>query len=373
MLLKKILLETENIVNAPYLPIITLNRGKTVESIHFGAFTIVDSHGKLIASHGYPETITFMRSSSKPFQALPLVESGGAKHWEFTPKEIAITCASHAGTDEHAQTLEDLQTKIGITQNHLQCGVHPPIDADTAKALLLKGEGPTPNRHNCSGKHTGMLAFAQYNNQPLANYLDQEHPLQKEILHTLCDMCHIKPEQVSIGIDGCSAPNFAIPLRNAAFGFARLVDPWELSPKRAKACDQISTAMTSYPEMVAGPGKFDTRLMASTAGKIVAKGGAEGYQALGIKPGVLGPGSPGLGIAIKISDGDPRGRARAAVALQILTQLGALISSEEQSLADLGPSFMIYNWRQILVGKALPTFDIDISNLPYLHASDLYE
>jgi L-asparaginase II len=349
-------------ITTPYIPILALNRGKILESIHYGAFSIVDSRGRLLASHGSPDAITFLRSSSKPIQALPLVERGGAKHWGFTPKEIAIICASHAGTDDHAQTLAGMQTKIGITQVNLQCGTHPPIDADTAKTMLLKGEDITPNRHNCSGKHTGMLAFAQVENQPLENYLDPEHPIQQEILRTFCEMCKLEPEQVALGIDGCSAPNFAIPLRNAALGFARLVDPWELPQKRAAACKQITDAMTSHPIMVAGPGKFDTRLMTAAGGKIISKGGAEGYQAIGIKPGVLGPGSPGVGIAIKISDGDPKGRARPAVALQILIQLGALTPSEAQTLSDLGPNFLINNWQNILVGQATTTFHLDASN-----------
>ena len=343
----------------PYQPILTLNRADTIESIHYGAFAVVDSNGRLIASHGDPDTITYLRSSSKPFQALPLVESGAAANWSFTPKEIAITCASHAGTDDHAQTLIGMQAKIGISQEHLQCGIHNPMDKDTAINLILRGEQSTPNRHNCSGKHTGMLAFAQANNLPLESYLDSKHPLQQRILQTICDLCSLEPEQVEIGIDGCSAPNFAMPLRNAALGFARIIDPWELPSQRAAACQIITNAMISHPDMVAGPGRFDTCLMVAAHGKVVSKGGAEGYQAIAIKPGVLGAQSPGIGIAIKISDGDPSSRARSAVALQILIQLGALTSQEAQSLDEFGPNFLIHNWRNILVGQANTVFLIE--------------
>jgi len=195
-----------------YRPILEFTRGKIVESIHYGAFVIMDSRGQSLASHGSPETITYLRSSAKPFQALPLIESGGAKYWAFTPKEIAITCASHSGTDDHAETLAGMQKKIGIIQNHLQCGIHRPTDADTANAMLLNGEEPTPNRHNCSGKHTGMLAYAKMKDQSLQDYLNPQHPLQKEILHTFCQMCDLEPEGIAFGIDGCSAPNFATPL-----------------------------------------------------------------------------------------------------------------------------------------------------------------
>jgi L-asparaginase II len=341
-----------------YSPILTLTRGKTIESVHYGAFVIVDSNGNLISSHGSPKTITFLRSSSKPFQAIPLVESGAARQWGFTQNEIAITCASHAGTENHFQTLTDMQAKIGIDQNDLQCGIHPPIDLDTAKNLIRQGLEPTQNRHNCSGKHTGMLAYAKAKNLSLEDYLSPKHPLQQRITQTVGEMCNLKPEEIQFGIDGCSAPNFAIPLENSALGFSRLIDPWNLTNKRADACNQITDAMINHPLMVAGPGQFDTRLMTSAGGRIISKGGAEGFQAIGIKPGVLGPESPGVGIAIKISDGDPHGRARAAVALQIIIQLGALNSSEAQSLEDLGPNFQIRNWRQILVGKASPTFHL---------------
>ena len=341
-----------------YRALLALTRGETVESIHYGAFAIVNSRGELLAAHGDPETSTFLRSSAKPFQALPFIENGGAKYWGFTPKEIAITCASHSGTDDHATTLAGMQAKIGINETYLQCGVHTPIDPETAKFLLLNHKEPTPNRHNCSGKHTGMLAYAQMRGYSLDDYLDPQHPLQQEILQTFCEMCMLDPKVVALGTDGCSAPNFAIPLWNAAFGFARLVDPWELSNQRATACKEITTSMTTHPEMIAGPGRFDTRLMAATHSKIVSKGGAEGYQAIGILPGVLGTDSPGVGIAIKISDGDQRGRARPAIALEILTSLSALTTEEAQSLSDLGPSSEIRNWREILVGEAHPTFKL---------------
>jgi L-asparaginase II len=355
-------LEIDHMASSPYQSILILNRADTIESIHYGAFAVVDSNGRLIASHGDSDTVTYLRSSSKPFQALPLVESGGTDYWGFTPKEIAITCASHAGTDDHIQTLIGMQTKIGISQEHLQCGVHPPMDKDTARNLILNGEQLTPNRHNCSGKHTGMLAFAQANNLSLETYLDSKHPLQQRILNTICEMCNLKTEQVAIGIDGCSAPNFAMPLRNAALGFARLIDPWELPPKRAAACQIITDSMIAHPDMIAGPGRFDTRLMVTAQGKIISKGGAEGYQVIGIKPGVLSSHSPGIGIAIKISDGDPSSRARSAVALQILIQFGALTSQEAQSLEEFGPNFLIHNWRNILVGQATTTFQLNDPN-----------
>lgn len=319
----------------------------------------MDSAGKLVASHGDPNGSTFLRSSAKPFQAIPFIEQGGHTHWNFTQQEIAILCASHTGTDEHFEVLSSIQAKIHITQDNLLCGVHPPTDLSTRKALRNRNETPTPNRHNCSGKHTGMLAQAKLVQASLENYIDFDHPIQERILRTFGEMCEVDPKEISRGIDGCSAPVFAIPLQKAAFGYAQLCDPRNLSPQRASACRTITAAMLAHPDMVSGSGKFDTRLMEATSGKIVSKGGAEGYQQIGIMPNALKPGSPGMGIAIKISDGDAHNRARPAVALEILRQLGAITPQELETLSDNGPRFAVKNWREIVVGEAYPLFNLE--------------
>ncbi len=334
-----------------YLPILELTRGPIVESIHFGAYAIVDSHNNLLAAHGDPQATSFLRSAAKPFQAIPLIENEGHLKWGFSEKEIAIICASHGGTDAHAETVASIQNKIGVSDEYLLCGTHPPLDSNTAFAIRSRQEEPAPIRHNCSGKHTGMLAFAQLMGVPMADYINPKHPIQQEILRAFCGMCGIDPEAVIMGTDGCSAPNFAIPLRNAALGFARLCDPHDLPEKRARACKTITNAMTSHPDMVAGPGRFDTHLMEAARGTIVAKVGAEGYFCIGILPNVIESGSPGIGIAIKIADGDLKSRARPAVILEILHQLGALDETQLETLASFGPSYPLRNWRKLLVGE----------------------
>lgn len=340
-----------------FAPLVELTRGPLVESIHFGALAVVDASGKLIASVGDAQLVANLRSSSKPFQALPLVEQGGADHFELTDREIAITCASHSGTDEHVLVLKNMHAKIGISETDLQCGVHPAGDEKTAKEMLMRGEQPTPYRHNCSGKHTGMLAQAVFARHPIDSYLSNSHPIQKNILQTFADMVDMKPEDVLVGIDGCSAPTFAVPLRNAALGFARLADPSGLPEKRARALQRIQKAMTAYPDMVAGPGRFDTVLMEVGEGKIVCKGGAEGYQAFGLLPGALGPGSPGLGVVYKVIDGDVTGRARPVIATAILRQLGALRDDQLEKLKKFD-SRPIDNWRGLIVGEIRPAFDL---------------
>jgi L-asparaginase II len=353
---------------SPYLPIFELTRGDTVESIHDGALAVVDVHGNLVASYGDPNTVTFLRSTAKPFQALPFFEHNGPAILNLTSQEKAIICASHSGTDEHVAVIRSIQKKAGVDESELLCGVHEPYHKPTADRLHDQKEPLTSNRHNCSGKHTGMLSYVklkQRSGEKLPAglmYIDLAHPVQKEILSAFAEMCNLPIDQVQIGIDGCSAPNFAIPLRNAALAFARLCDPEAgnvLPPARAAACHVITSAMMASPEMVGGPGRFDTALMQTTRGKIVSKAGAEAYQGIGLMPGTLGSGSPALGIAMKIGDGDDRKKVRTAVALEVLRQLGALTPSELEALVDFGPTYKLYNWRNIMVGQAYPTFQLE--------------
>jgi L-asparaginase II len=346
-------------------PLLEVTRGDIVESVHYGYIAVVDSNGKLLSSYGDPKMVAFLRSSAKPFQAIPFVERGGIDYFQFTPRELSISCASHEGSDLHVQTVEGMQKKIGVEESALQCGVHLPGDVHAFKSLLLSGRQPTPNQNNCSGKHTAMLAHAKMRDLPLENYLEVGHPIQQEILAVFADMCRLPVSEVELGTDGCSAPNFAVPLYNAALAMARLCDPRELSETRASACRKITSAMTTYPEMVSAYGEFDEQLMRAGEGKIVCKRGAEGYQIVGLLPHVLGPDSPGVGIALKVSDGDPSRtaldlthstRVRPAVVIEILRQLGALSPEQEQALASFGPVRPIKNHRGIVTGQSRPVF-----------------
>ena len=343
----------------PYQPVFELTRGRIVECVHFGAAAIVDVNGRLLASLGDPQLVTFLRSSAKPFQALPFIERSGHEAFGLTPREIALMCASHSGTDEHVETLKGMQAKIGIGVENLMCGTHYPLHAETADAMKVRGELPTPYRHNCSGKHTGMLAHAKLRGAPLENYIDFHHPIQESILETFAAMCGLPAEKVELGIDGCSAPNFAIPLYNAALGYARLCDPRNQTPERAGACITITSAMMANPDMVGGPGRFDTALMQAGNGRILSKGGAEGFQSVGLLPGALGPDSPGIGIAIKISDGDPTDRARTGVALAILQALGALTDAQLEQMSGYGPQIQLENFRKLKVGVSRPAFVLE--------------
>jgi L-asparaginase II len=351
-----------------YQPLLEVTRGRIVESVHFGAAAVVDSSGRLLASLGDPKLVTFLRSSAKPFQALPFIEHGGDQTFHLTSREVAIICGSHDGTDEHVEVIKSIQAKVGVQESDLLCGTHPLSNMPTVEAMRSRGETLSPNRHNCSGKHTGMLAAARMRGLPIADYVNPGHPVQKAILDSLAEICSIPADQVEVGIDGCSVPNFAIPLYNAALGFARLCDPRGIQTERAAACRRVTQSMMANPVMVAGTDRFDTRLMEVCSGRIIAKGGAEGYMILGIPGAALGSDSPGVGIAFKVSDGDlpirkangdSYNRVRPAVALEILRQMGWITAKELEALSpDFGPMKPVTNWRKLVVGNSHPAFTL---------------
>ena len=346
-------------------PILELIRGSIVEATHLGTIAVVDSTGKLLHSHGDPHTVAFLRSSAKPFQALPFVEQGGVEYYSYTQAEIALSCSSHETAQLHLNTVQGMQKKIGIEENNLQCGPHLPGDPAKLKEVIIHDIHPTANFNNCSGKHTSMLAFAKMRGLPLENYLAFDHPIQKDILRTLSEMCGIEMEKVALGIDGCSAPNFAIPLANAALGMARICDPRDLSETRAAACNKITAAMIAHPEMVSNYGEFDYELMNIAKGKIVTKRGAEGFQIIGLMPGVYG--ERGVGIAFKVTDGDKTSmsdkletsvRVRPPVTLEILKQLKALNESQLQALEKFGPVKTLKNYAGLTTGRSQPIFTL---------------
>ncbi len=347
------------------LPILELKRGNIVEATHFGSIAVVDANGKILYSYGDPYTVAFLRSSAKPFQALPFIERGGAEHFNFTQSEIALSCASHETAQIHLDAVAALQAKVGIHESDLQCGPHLPSDAAKLRWVIQHDEKPTPNFNNCSGKHTALLAHAKMRGLPLETYLSNDHPIQKDILAAFSEMCGIEKEKVELGVDGCSAPNFAVPLYNSALGIARLCDPRNLSAARAIACQKIVSAMTAHPEMISNYGEFDCELMKVGGGKILAKRGAEGFQVIGLMPGVHS--GNGIGVAFKITDGDAahldndlesRTRVRPAATLEILRQLKVLNDSQLQALAKFGPTQVLKNYAGLPTGESYPVFEL---------------
>ncbi len=331
------------------IPLVEIIRGSRLEVIYRGAIAVVDTRGQLVASAGDPNLTTFLRSSAKPFQLLPLVESGAAERFGFSDRELAIMAASHNGEEFHVQAVVGILRRLGQDVNALQCGTHPPSYTPAARALEVTGQQPSALHNNCSGKHSGMLAQCLDRKLPIENYLDPRHPVQVTIQQTLAELAGVSPETMDVATDGCSAPTFAIPLAAAALAFARLADPSQLPEPRRSALRRIAAAMMTHPEMVGGTKRLDTDVMRAGRGRVVVKGGAEGYYGIGILP-------QGLGVALKMEDGDGA-RGRNAVVVEVLRQLGAL---DETDLAGLsryavGPT---RNHRGLLVGEMRPCFQL---------------
>jgi L-asparaginase II len=335
-------------------------RGPIVESRHRGHLIAVDGRGRTVASLGAPETVTYVRSSGKPFQALPLILSGAADRFGFTEQEIAIACGSHSGEAIHVETVQAMLGKAGLDQNALRCGVHAPYSVDVARKLALSGQPPSALQNNCSGKHAGMLALARHVGAPTESYDDFDNPVQQAIAKAVSDFSDVPLESMAIGIDGCAVPVFGIPVRAMALMYARLVAPPEkFDPATRKACERIVRAMIVFPEMIGGSkDRLDTELIRAGAGRLISKIGAEGVYTVGVLPSSKWP--HGLGLAVKIEDGDDR-RARPPAVIEALKQLGVLNDRDLTALSSYSPT-PIRNWRGDRVGEARAVFQLEISN-----------
>ena len=338
-------------------PLVEVRRGGVVESRHRGHVAAVDGEGRLVASLGEPETVTYLRSSAKPFQAVPVVASGAADRFGFTERELAVACGSHSGQDVHAEVVAGMLQKIGLTADALKCGVHEPFDPDTARLLRERGESPGLLRNNCSGKHAAMLALALHLSAPVETYDHPESPVQLAILETVSRLSGLPARNVPTGVDGCGVPVFAIPVRAMALSYARLVSPpGEFDEKMRTACTRLVKAMTKYPGLVGGTTeRFDTEVMRATGGRVISKVGAEGVYTAGVLPYERWP--EGLGLAFKIEDGEDR-RARPTVAIESLRQLGVL---EDDALERLAPYaiFVQKNHAGARVGEVVPNFQLN--------------
>jgi L-asparaginase II len=318
---------------------------------------IVSGAGEIIATLGNPETVTFWRSSAKPFQTLPFLTSGAAEQFGFSEKEIALACGSHSGESFHVETAKKMLDRAGFDETNLNCGAHKPFDEKTDEQMIRKGEKPTQLHNNCSGKHTAMLAFAKYIGADIKTYEQLENPIQQKVLETVSLFTDVPENKIKIGIDGCALPNFALPLSAMARAFAKLICPPENFDDRLRdACRQIVSAMISFPEMIGGTRRLDTLLMQAARGKIISKVGAEGVYLAGVLPNEQW--KTGLAIAFKIEDGDDQ-RARAVVAIELLRRLGILNESNDEKLREFSP-IMLKNRRGETVGKVVPDFDLKI-------------
>lgn len=293
--------------------LVEVTRGALVESVHRGAIAVCDAAGAMQTAMGDIDAAVYPRSSLKPVQALPLIETGAADWFDLGSEEIALACASHSGEPQHTTRVAAWQEKIGCSVNDLACGAHRPTHEATATAMIVRGEKWTALHNNCSGKHTGFMSVARKLGAPVAGYELPEHPVQQMVERIFSELSGV-PGPLPHAIDGCTVPNFAVPLRALALAMARMADPRRLAPDRATACRRIVAAMTAHPELVAGTGRACTLLMLQSPG-VAVKTGAEGVY-IAMLPEL------GLGAALKIDDGATRASETAIAGL--LIALGAM-------------------------------------------------
>lgn len=272
-------------------------RGPLLESKHRGLVCIVDAEGKIVFSAGNVQQVIYPRSSLKPFQVLPLLELGGMEKFGFTLEEIAIMCGSHNGQARHLQVVQSILDKIDATENLFDCGAHYPWLQNDVKELYVKGAQPRQLHNNCSGKHAGFLALCKLIDAPLEGYLNPNHPAQLLVRKAIAEVCEINDNQLVLGLDGCSAPVYAMPAYNMAVGYKNLAVPQAFSAARQKACATVIQAMGKHSFMVAGDERYDTDMMTALGHEVIGKVGAEGVFGLTFHH------TKKYGVAIKIDDG----------------------------------------------------------------------
>ena len=339
------------------VPVVRAYRNGVCETIQYGAVAVCDPEGSLVASLGDPEFNCYVRSSGKPYQALAVLESGAADHFDYTDEEVAVTCASHSGEPEHQALVAGVLQRIGLGVEHLQCGVAYPISQNLMLEYVKEGREKSALYHNCSGKHAGMLCSCVHGGYPVENYRELSHPHQQHVLRSFAAICDYPADAVRIGVDGCGVPVHALPLRNTATGIARFMEPAGQPPERARAGRRIADAMTRFPWLVSGPERTEATLFPKTNGKAFGKSGAEGYFVMGIHPHATDRGP--LGVSVKIGDGNAR-RAILPMVVEILAQLGVLAEDELAALRD-DHYTPVYNGHKELVGKVVPEFRLEFT------------
>ncbi len=324
------------------VPLVGVDRAHLREATHVGHIAVADATGDLVAGLGNPEYRTYFRSCAKPLQALAGLRAGIVARFGLGPEHLAIIAASHNGEPRHLDVVRDLLGHAGIPEDALQCGGHWPLYEPAAAEVRRQMREPLAIFNNCSGKHAGMLAAARAFGAPIDQYLEPDHPVQRAIRATFEEFTGCANRDMTFGVDGCSAPNPAVPLRAMARSFAALVGATQGDALA------IVAAMTAHPFLVGGTDRFDTCLMEVTGGRLLAKGGAAGAHCTADR-------RSGRALAIKFESGDGTWMATAAVAA--LNQLGWLTAREIGELSRFAHP-VLRNHRRVEVGTVGPLFEL---------------
>jgi L-asparaginase II len=331
-----------------------VTRGEVVESAHPGIVVVADVTERVLATHGDADHVAYFRSAAKPFQAVPLVESGAADAFEFGPEDLALACASHDATPAHQRGVARMLAKIGLDEDALRCGVSPPPDPQEAARITLGLKAQSQLQCECSGEHAGMLATCLHLDYPLQSYTEPDHPLQRRIREIVAQVLRLPEDDLVTGTDGCRIPTFAAPVRSFAVAYATLADPRQAPEgtgrELAKPLERLRQAMTAHPILVGGEETLDSDIMALSEGRIVAKLGAEGLLCLAVP-------ERGLGIAIAADDGSSRALGPAAVAVieQLELAQPAIVDTLRERHVETVKTFA-----GEAVGEMRPVFQLDV-------------
>ena len=315
-------------------------RGEIIENRHRGAIAVCDPSGRLVHSWGDVDALVYPRSSIKALQALPLVESGAADHYQLSAIELALACSSHCAETAHTSAIHNWLARIELDENALECGAHAPNHDKTTQSLLISHVEPGRIHNNCSGKHTGMLTTSRHLGEETRGYIERDHPAQQRWFDALGDMADIDMRRLPWSRDGCGIPVIAMPLKSMATAFARFAAPDDLAASRASAVERIGEAIGANPFMIAGSGRLSTEVMELTGRRLLVKSGADGVYTAVLK-------ELGLGVALKIDDGT--GAAAEVAILALLRHLNALHADELEAL-DERCRVPITNTRGFLTG-----------------------
>lgn len=323
-------------------------RDDTTESVHRVSVAVVSGDGRLRASAGNPDLVTFMRSAAKPLQVMTFLESGASGRVEITPDELALACASHNSEVDQVAIASGFLKKLGLAEDDLACGPHRSLFYDLGRYQGPEKDRPalvepSPIASNCSGKHSAMLAFARHEGWDPSGYEKHEHPVQKAVLGEISRWTDVSESDIATAVDGCGVVTFALPLRNMALAFARLIDG------QNQHAVEVVRAMTSHPHVIAGSHRLCTALMQAYPGEVVAKVGAGGVYLAGLVKG-------GLGIALKVEDGD--GRAAEVALLEVLGALG--FSPPPSETLPLFFEQKVVNTRGAVVGGFSPGGQLEV-------------
>ncbi|WEX78305.1 asparaginase [Sinorhizobium numidicum] len=325
--------------------LVEVTRGNLVESRHRGAVVAVDGEGHTVFSLGDTDAVIFPRSACKAMQALPLVESGAADAYGFGAKALALACSSHSGEPEHVALAVEMLAAAERDVGALECGAHWSSDQKTLIAQARSLEAPSALHNNCSGKHAGFVCTCCHSGTEVSGYIGYDHPIQRQIRGVMADLTGAIFARDNCGVDGCSIPTYAVPLKALAHGFAKMATGFGLEPERARASKRLIDACMAEPFYVAGTKRACTRLMKTAPGRIFAKTGAEGVFCAAIP-------EKGIAIALKCEDGTTR-----AAEAMVAATLARFFADEPEIRAALmaQANHAMSNWNGMHVGDVRVT------------------